>query len=75
MTESHVFESLLTHSLVFCRVEATNNTFICVNKSKSCDAGRGGVMLLYNIFFITLHRFFYFTITDVINHILMNRYF
>ena len=35
----------------------------------------GGVILLINIFFITLHRFFNFIITDVINHILMNRYF
>lgn len=29
----------------------------------------GGGILLKNIFFITLHRFFNFTITDVINHI------
>lgn len=35
----------------------------------------GGGVLLKNIFFITLHRFFNFTITDVINHILRNRYF
>ena len=29
----------------------------------------GGGILLKNIFFVTLHRFFNFTITDVINHI------
>ena len=34
----------------------------------------GGGNTAENIFFVTLHRFFNFTITDVINHILMNRY-
>ena len=29
----------------------------------------GGGNAVENIFFITLHRFFNFTITDVINHI------
>lgn len=43
-------------------------------KNKSHNGGRGG-NTAENIFFVTLHRFFNFTITDVINHILMNRYF
>lgn len=38
-------------------------------KNKSNNGGRGGGILLKNIFFVTLHRFFNFTITDVINHI------
>lgn len=44
-------------------------------KVKVVMLGGGGEILLKNIFFITLHRFFNFTITDVINHILRNRYF
>ena len=43
-------------------------------KNKSNNDGRGG-NTVENIFFITLHRFFSFTITDVTIHILMNRYF
>ena len=38
-------------------------------KNKSHNGGRGGENNVENIFFVTLHRFFNFTITDVINHI------
>ena len=42
-------------------------------KIKSSNDERGG-NTVEKYFFITLHRFFSFTITDVTIHILMNRY-
>ena len=43
-------------------------------KIKSNNDERGGGNTVEKYFFITLHRFFSFTITDVTIHILMNRY-
>lgn len=42
-------------------------------KNKSSNDEWGG-NTVEKYFFITLHRFFSFTITDVTIHILMNRY-
>ena len=42
-------------------------------KNKSNNGERGG-NTVEKYFFIILHRFFSFTITDVTIHILMNRY-